>query len=83
MATCFGCKTAIIRTKQNIYKVKYNFALYGIRRIPYSVQLYCTYIQGTVLIQKVLYLYVLLWPDDGCFRAKTCSPDVTDVSSLY
>jgi hypothetical protein len=35
-----------------------------------------------VLIYKVLYLYVLLWPDDDCFIAKTCSSDITDVSSL-
>ena len=26
--------------------------------------------------------YVLHWPDDGCFTAETCSPDVNDISSL-
>jgi len=31
----------------------------------------------------ILYLaYVLHWPDDGCFTAETCSPDVTYISSL-
>ena len=31
----------------------------------------------------ILYLvYVLNWPDDGCFMAETCSPDVIDISSL-
>ena len=31
----------------------------------------------------VLYLvYVLHWPDDGCFTAETCSADVIDISSL-
>ena len=24
----------------------------------------------------------LRWPDDGCFTAETCSPDVIDISSL-
>ena len=38
-ATCFGCKTAIIRPMQNIYKIQYKCALYG---IPYSTSLYCT-----------------------------------------
>jgi len=32
----------------------------------------------------ILYIvYVLHWPDDGCFTAETSSPDVTDISSLY
>jgi len=26
--------------------------------------------------------YVLHWPDDGCFTAETCSPDVIDISLL-
>jgi len=31
----------------------------------------------------MLYLvYVLHWPDDGCFTAETCSPDVIDISSM-
>ena len=28
-------------------------------------------------------VFVLHWPDDGCFTAETCSPDVTDILSLY
>ena len=32
----------------------------------------------------MLYLvYVLHWPDDGCFTAETCSPDVIDISSMH
>jgi len=27
-------------------------------------------------------VYVLHWPDDGCFTAETCSPNVIDISSL-
>ena len=27
-------------------------------------------------------VHVLHWPDDGCFTAETCSPDVIDISSL-
>ena len=28
----------------------------------------------------ILYLvHVLHWPDDGCFTAETCRPDVTDI----
>jgi hypothetical protein len=27
-------------------------------------------------------VYVLHWSGDGCFTAETCSPDVTDISSL-
>ena len=31
----------------------------------------------------ILYLvYVLHWPDDGCFTAETCSPDQIDISSM-
>jgi len=46
-------------------------------------------IQGTIqactliLCTLVLYLvYVLHWPDDGCFTAETCSADVADISSM-
>ena len=32
----------------------------------------------------ILYLvYVPHWPDDGCFMAETCSPDVIDISSMH
>jgi len=27
-------------------------------------------------------VYFLYWPDDGCFTAETCSPDVIDISSM-
>ena len=27
------------------------------------------------------YIYVLLWPDDGCFTAETCRLDVIDILS--
>ena len=33
----------------------------------------------TLILHRV---YVLHWPDDGCFTAETCSPDVIDISSL-
>ena len=36
-ATCFGRKTASIRPTQNIYRVQYKCALYG---IPYRLQIY-------------------------------------------
>ena len=36
------------------------------------------HIQGTILYL----LYVLHRPDDGCFTAETCSPDVIDISSM-
>jgi len=32
---------------------------------------------------RILYpVYVLQWPDDGCFTAETCSPNVIDISSM-
>jgi len=38
---------------------------------------------GSHRVQLILYLvYVLHWPDDGCFTAETCSPDVIDISSI-
>ena len=35
------------------------------------------------MCKLILYLvYVLHWPDDGCFTAETCSPDVIDISLM-
>ena len=33
-------------------------------------------IECTLILHLV---YVLHWSDDGCFTAKTCSPDVIDI----
>ena len=40
----------------------------------YKVQYKCAlYGECTLILHLV---YVLHWPDDGCFTAETCSPDV-------
>ena len=38
---------------------------------------------GSHRVHTFLYLvFVLHWPDDGCFTAETCSPDVNDIPSM-
>ena len=36
----------------------------------------------TELTLIMYFVYVLHWPDDGCFTNETFRPDVTDISSM-
>ena len=75
-ATCFGCKTAIIRPQQNIVQVHRRCVLYG---ITYLLQCYNivnhmgSHRANTFYVLRLCYL---LWPDGGCFTAETCRLEV-------
>jgi len=71
---CLYMFRALCAHHQEVKIVLYSIWYHHICRYPSRVQ-----VERELLSQPV---YVLHWPDDGCFTAETCSPDVINISSL-